>query len=198
VQSDVKAHEFMKHIAKIISSNEHLDITQYRFSVKIFSISRGSKPRKIMNLANDVRTKICITQINNNDNLCCPRAIITSLTYHTNCIFGAKRRIKHIREGRKVQSELALELCKRLGEYNEEGFTLEDIKYVEELLNVEIKVVYAKIFKSIVYSGEEKETKIYLYKNGKHFDVIDSMKAFLGSIYYCNECDKPCNNKNKH
>jgi hypothetical protein len=47
----------MKHIAKIISSNEDLDITQCRFNVKIFSIPRGSKSTKIINLANDIRTK---------------------------------------------------------------------------------------------------------------------------------------------
>jgi len=88
-----------------------------------------------------------------------------------------------------------MEICKRLGDYNEEGFTLEDIKNVEELLNVQIKVICAESFNSIIYSGEEKETKIYLYKNGNHFDVINSMKAFLGSIYYCNKCDKPYNNK---
>ena len=60
----------------------------------------------------------------NNDNLCYPRAIITALTYHTNDIFGSKRNITDIREGRKVQTELAEEFCKRLGDYNEEGFTL--------------------------------------------------------------------------
>jgi len=57
VQSDVKATEFMKHIAKILSSNEHLNNTQCRFNVKIFSIPRGSKATKIMNLANDAKTK---------------------------------------------------------------------------------------------------------------------------------------------
>jgi len=128
VQSYVKANEFMKHIAKILSSNEDLDITQCRFNVKTFSIPRGSKPNKIINLVNDIRTKRCITQIKNNDNLCCPRAIITALTYHTNDIFGTKRNITNIRKGLKVQTELAGELCERLGGYNEEGFTLEDIK----------------------------------------------------------------------
>jgi hypothetical protein len=199
VQSDVKAIEFMKHIAKILSSNEHLNITQGRFNVKIFSIPRGSgKCAKIIHLANDVRTKSCITQIKNNDNLCCPRAIVTALTYHTDDIFGAKRNIKHITEGREIQTKLAQELRKRLGDYNEEGFTLEDIKNVEELLNIQVKVVCAESLNSVIYSGEERETKIYLYKNGNYFDVINSMKAFLGSIYYCTKCDKPYNNKNKH
>jgi len=153
VKSDVKATEFMKHIAKILSSNEHLDITQCRFNVKIFSIPHGSgKCAKIINLVNDVRTKRCITQIKNNDYLCCPRAIVTALTYHTDEILGAKRNIEDIRDGRKVQTELAKELCKRPGDYNEEGFTLEDIKNVEELLNVQIKVVCAESFNSTIYS----------------------------------------------
>jgi transposase-like protein len=130
--------------------------------------------------------------------LCCPRAIITALTYYTDDIFGAKRNIEDIRKVRKVQTELAEELRKRLGDYNEEGFTLEDIKNVEELLNIQVKVVCAERFNSMIYSGEEKETKIYLYKNSNHFDVINRMKSFLGSIYYCCKCDKPYNNKNKH
>ena len=41
--------------------------------------------------------------------------------YHTNNIFSAERNIKHIREGRKIQTESTDELCKRLGNYNEEG-----------------------------------------------------------------------------
>lgn len=84
-------------------------------------------------------------------------------------------------------------MCQRLGSYNEEGFTLEDIKHVEELLDIQIKVVCAENFKAIIYSGEEKEIKIYLYKNRNHFDVINSMKAFLGSGYYCDKCDEPYN-----
>lgn len=92
-------------------------------------------------MSNDIRTKRCIIQIKNKDNLCCPRAIVTALMYHTNNIFIrslTKRNIRHIREGQKIQSELTDELCKRLGNYNEEGFTLEDIKNVEELLTIQI------------------------------------------------------------
>jgi len=51
---------------------------------------------------------------------------------------------------------------------------------------------------TLTYSGKEKEAKIYLYKNGNHFDVINSMQAFLVSCYYCYKCDKPYGNKNKH
>ena len=67
-----------------------------------------------------------------------PRAIITALTYHKNDIFGATSNIKKITDGRKLQPQLANELWQRLGDYNEEGFTLDDFKYVEEQLNIQI------------------------------------------------------------
>ena len=59
-------------------------------------------------------------------------------------------------------------------------------------------MVCAENFNTIIYSGKAKETKIYLYENGNHFDVINSTKAFLGSVYYCDNCDKPYNNKSGH
>ncbi len=74
------------------------------------------------------------------------------------------------------------ELCKKLENYNEESSTLEDIKIFEEMLNVQVKVFGAENFNSIIYCGEEREKKIYLYKNGNHFDVINSMKAFWEAV----------------
>jgi hypothetical protein len=37
-----------------------------------------------------------------------------------------------------------------------------------------------------------------LYTNGNHFDVIKLAKGFYGSCYYCEKCDKPYQNKDKH
>jgi hypothetical protein len=55
-----------------------------------------------------------------------------------------------------------MELCQRLGDYNEEGFTLEDIKNVEELLNNRIKVVSVENFNTIINSGKNKQKFIYI------------------------------------
>lgn len=67
---------------------------------------------------------------------------------------------KLIGQGRRLQGKLATELCKRLGVYNEEdlGVTVEDIRNVESLLGVQIKIVCEENFNSIVYKGEEAET----------------------------------------
>ena len=134
----------------------------------VVHLPRGAGRGKIVNLAKDKRTKKCIVEIRNNDNLCAPRAIVTGLTYHGNTIFGKEYNangIKKIRTGLPLQRDVALELCERLGK-SEEEFTLEDIKQCEELLDVQIKVVCAENFNSIIYKGccGEKENKIYLYK----------------------------------
>ena len=124
---------------------------------------QGSKGSKIINLAEDVRTKRSVIQINNDDNFCCPRAIVTALTYHMDTILGVKldkQKIHNIRIGRKLQKNLAFKLCEALGEYNKEGFTLEDIKRCELILNIQVKIVCAENFNQIIYSGTEKEIQI--------------------------------------
>jgi hypothetical protein len=100
--------------------------------------------------------------------------------------------------GRNLQTTLAQELCNQLGEYNRNYFTLDDIANIERLLNIQIKIVAAECFNSIIYSGLEKDVKVYLYKNGNHFDTINSMTGFYGQSYYCEKCDKPYQNKDGH
>jgi hypothetical protein len=70
--------------------------------------------------------------------------------------------------GRNLQTTLAQELCNQLGEYNRNYFTLDDIANIEKLLNIQIKIVAAECFNCIIYSGLEKDVKVYLYKNGNH------------------------------
>jgi hypothetical protein len=77
---------------------------------------RGATNAKpLLNIAEDSRTKKSVTQIKNKDRLCCPRAVIVGLTYHTNIIFGKEydyNDIKHyIRMGRNLQTTLAQEVC---------------------------------------------------------------------------------------
>ncbi|KAF0717818.1 Uncharacterized protein FWK35_00023825, partial [Aphis craccivora] len=122
--------------------------------------------------------------INNDDNLCCPRAIVVALSTQTNNILGHEldsNKIKQLKIRRKIQKDLTLKLCNILTEYNEEGFTLTDIKNVERTLDIQINVICAENLNNLIYKGDDKQTKIYLYKNGNHFDVIKSAKSFYGS-----------------
>ncbi|KAK7605181.1 hypothetical protein V9T40_007039 [Parthenolecanium corni] len=189
-------------IIQILTSDESVNLTECTFNIHVVNLPRGAKPTKILNLATDVRTKRCIVQIKNNDFLCCPRAIVTALTYHTNVILErelSENEIVSVRKGRKMQEELAHELCSYLGEYPVEGFSLEEIRACEEILDVQIKVVCAENFNSLIYKGQkERDLKIYLYKQGNHFNVITKMSSFLGGVYYCHKCDVSYNTKSHH
>lgn len=188
-------------IDDLLTSNEQIDITETTFQVQLVNIPKGSNGNKIINLSKNIHTKRSIIEIKNDDNLCCPRAIIVALSIQTNNILGHEldtNKIKQLKIGRKIQKDLALELCNMLIEYNEEGFTLEDIRNVELKLDIQINIICAGSLNTIIYKGEDKETKIYLYKNGNHFNVIKSMKGFYGSSYYCEKCDKAYKNKNSH
>ena len=190
-------------ITQILSSDESVNILDCTFRVHIVSIQRGASGAfRVINLVKDKRTKKSVVQIKNNDNLCCPRAIVVGLSYFSNVILGIEltaNKIKQLRIGRNIQTDLAHKLCDMLGNsYNEEGFTLEDIKNCEELLDIQVNVVCSENFNTVIYRGCDKDRKIYLYKQGNHFDLITKMSAFFGSSYFCHKCNKPYNNKNKH
>ena len=57
LNSCVKAINFMNHIARILSSNEFLDITQCKFNIKIFSIPHGTGKSKFINFSTVSKTK---------------------------------------------------------------------------------------------------------------------------------------------
>lgn len=50
----------------------------YSDQVNIKNICGKEKAKEVINLKEDIRTKKCITQINNSDNVCCPHAIVTA------------------------------------------------------------------------------------------------------------------------
>lgn len=203
--------DLCNQLTRILTSNEAISINECDFHVQFIAIPQGQGgSQKIVNLQQDIRTKKCITSISNDDNLCAPRAIITALTYHMPNVFVdlgltskllTGNEITYIRKGRQLQEKLAINLlnvCNIQIPNINSGLTLEDIKKVEKKLDIQINIICAESFNSIIYNGSDKPIKIYLYKNKNHFDVINSMTGLLGSSYYCHNCKKPYNNKNGH
>ncbi|KAK7598318.1 hypothetical protein V9T40_006553 [Parthenolecanium corni] len=189
-------------IMQIVTSDESVVLTECIFTVHVVNMPRGAHSRRMINLKQDKRTKRSILQINNDDNLCAPRAIVTALTYRKNKILDRhlnENDISYIRKGRSLQTDLAIQLCMEIGDFCPEGFTLEDIRSCEEVLNIQIKIICAENFNNLIYKGwKECKTKIYLYKQGNHYDVITKLGSFYGSVYYCEKCDKGYRNKNQH
>lgn len=42
-----------------------------------------------------------------------------------------------------------------------------------------------------MYKGPKKDKRVNLWLHSEHYDVITNLKAFYGSSYYCEHCEKP-------
>ena len=62
----------------------------------------------------------------------------------------------------------------------------------------QIVILSSDHFNAIVYEGPRREKQIYLYHHKNHFDVITSVSSFLGKGYWCLECKRGYDKKERH
>ena len=103
-------------------------------------------------------------------------------------------------KSRNLQKKEALKLHEEAQvEINDYGNDLSDIETFAKHLGIEINIIDAEQFNSIVYTANKgTEVKIYLLKYRNHFDVIKSLTAFYDTSYYCHECKKSYTKRDKH
>ena len=78
------------------------------------------------------------------------------------------------------------------------GHQNETIKTFAKHLGIEINIIDAEQFNSIVYTANKgSEDKVYLLKKN-HFDVIKSSTTFYDTPYYFHECKKAYTKRDKH
>ena len=76
---------------------------------------------------------------------------------------------------------------------------LEEVKQFQRYLSeYQINVVSKDHQNSIIYSGPEKEKKIYLFLHDNHYDVIKSMPAFFARKRYYHPCKKGYDHATDH
>ena len=143
----------------------------------------------------NIVNKKSVIRIKNEDNLCLGRCLVIALA-----IRESNPKLKQIKAGRKIQTTLTLELYNNAGIPQEIG----DISVIEEFekyLDCCISVIDRDAHLNIIYEGDlTKEFKVYLYKQGNHFDFINSNKVagFFGKSFFCNKCNKTYSRKNEH
>ena len=100
----------------------------------------------------------------------------------------------------KLQKKQALKLHEKAQvEINDYGNDLSNIETFAKHLGIEINIIDAEQFNSIIYTANKgSEDKIYLLKRRNHFDVIKSLTAFYDTPYYCHECKKAYTKRDKH
>ena len=147
-----------------------------------------------------ISRKGCIITVKNDDTICLARSIVTA---HAN-LHPEKWTKTQLHDGfnksRKLQKKQALKLHEEAQvETNDYGNDLSDVETFAEHLGIEINIIDAEQFNSIIYtSNNGSEDKIYLLKTRNYFDVIKSLTAFYDSPYYCHECKKAYTKRDKH
>ena len=147
-----------------------------------------------------VSRKGCIITVKNDDTICLARAVVTSLA-NLHSERWSKTQLKNgFNSSRKLQRDQAMKLHEEANvEINDCGNDLSDIEKFAKHLGIEISIIDAEQFNSIIYTANRgSEDKIYLLKNRNHFDVIKSLTAFYDTAYYCHECKKVYTKRDKH
>ncbi|KAF0692764.1 Uncharacterized protein FWK35_00034546 [Aphis craccivora] len=89
--SNISGQKILNTICSILTSDQSVNINETVFSFQVIIMSKGRKPKPSWEYLNlFTKNKRCVTEINNQDELCCPRAILVALSYKTADILGHK------------------------------------------------------------------------------------------------------------
>jgi len=198
MNNDLRAQEIMQQISKMLNSNEQFRLDD-TFSLHISHIrdpGRGSGKQRLRkaSLALDklLDLKKSVIKINNDDELCCARALITM--HHAT-----------IRRGKPAQARKAKALHQAAG-VPEGPCGLDELHtFPRHLTDYQIVVLSLDHNYQIIFKGPPRDKQIVLIKAGEHYHGCNSLSAFLGKSNFCIECEKsyqtddishhPCNGK---
>ena len=197
------AQVLLDQLSKILNSNEqfrlddsfHIEVTHVRDPGR----GSGKNRSKLGSQRIDemLRRKKSVVTINNKDELCCARALVTAQAYHQ---YGAKHNLYlDIRKGRHEQEKRAKALHAE-ARVPEAPCGLEEIALFQIVLSdYQIVVVSVDQDYRITFKGPERDKQLVLIKMEEHYDACTSLSGFFGKVYYCVECEKGfSNNDLKH
>ena len=186
--STLTTDRFMAELERVLQSNEEFVIDESLiFEVTLVDMPEGGTGKRFKHLNTEkfLKDKKCIIRIQNNDELCCARAIITAKAQ-----LDKHQKWESIRKCYEPQGQLAKQLHSEASVPLKEC-GVEEIKQFQEVLpGYQINVVSKEHFHGIIYSSLESDKKIYLFYHDNHNDVITSMTAFLSRNYYCTNAKK--------
>ena len=132
-----------------------------------------------------ISRKSCITTVKNDDTTCLVRSIVTAMANLHPERWSKTQLHDGFNKSRKLQKKQGLKLHEEAQvEINDYGNDLSDIETFAKHLGIEINIIDAEQFDSIVYTvNKGHEDKIYLLKRRNHFDLIKSLTALYDTPY---------------
>ena len=206
LQRTVRIDELLAKLAGKLNSNESFNPRE-GFNVDVVIVAmpgRGSgrgKNRKVGQQCLDRvnKKKKCIIAINNNDELCCARAIITMQAFcHRQEGVDGHRNWENTKRGLPIQQQLARELHEKAG-VPEGPCDIPQLQQFQQALGPQYQlVVMTRMYPFLlIFIGPDAPNMIRLLKSNEHFDGCTSFPAFLDRSYYCLECQRGFNTNDK-
>ena len=204
----------LERLENVLQSMEELKLDeafQIKFGIVEMPAGGGGKRTKVTNLNkgsfnNSLLKKRSVIQLPYDDKeyLCCARSLVIckahkeglppnewkSLIHKKNHMSSSPGFLRQ--QAKQLQAAAGLPIGYKV--------TLSDLCKFENVMDAQIIVLGAEVGSEIIYSGEERSTKYFLFLEleAEHYSPILKPAAFLGGSYYCEKCMKPYTNKNKH
>ncbi|XP_078355818.1 uncharacterized protein LOC144640593 [Oculina patagonica] len=202
LRGGTRVDNMLEQMSKMLNSNENFEVDdsfQLSFT-HVRAPPRGSgQKRKLKpghsNHKTFKRIKQCVIEINNEDNLCCARAIVTAkanVDDHPNW--------RGFQRGRNIQKEQALLLHYEAGvPFGPCGYEeLTKFALAPSLLEYQLLLVDATRGYSVRSFGPPQEKQLVLLYDVEHYDVITSLPGYFGSSYFCARCFQPYPIEGRH
>ena len=147
----------------------------------------------------DSKNKRSIIRIENQDQLCCARALVTMRAHCRRNDPGCMPMSdwNALRQGQPRQEKKARELHQAAG-VPEGPCGLPELEAFQKYLapNYQLKVISRQKPFFIIFRGPEAPNIIRLLKSGDHFEGCTSFKGFTNRSYWCDLCDKGYDHNN--
>ncbi len=195
-QNTTQAQELLEQISNMLNSNENFNMDD-SFSLNISHIQdpgRGGDNRNLKPglapIEEILEKKHCVLKIQNMDELCCARALVT---LKARVDYGVQHwYYKNLIKGFPIQGKAAKELHQQAGV--EEGpCGLKEIESFQRHLNqYQIVVVSVQHGYQIIFKGPQQtdDKRLVLIKHHEHYHACTSLGGFFGKSYYCTKCEK--------
>ena len=193
--------ELLQKLAAKLNSNESFNPSE-GFSVEVVFVKMPGKGKGRQKnnpgqrcLDRENKRKKCIIPIENTDELCCARAIVTMRAHcHRNEGMDEFRKWDNLKRGYPVQQREAQELHRQAG-VPEGSCGLPELKQFQQALGPSYQLLVMIRMKPffLCFHGPPAPNQILLLKSNYHYDGCTSFSAFRNHSYYCIECERAYN-----
>ena len=206
ISRTARLDEMLHKLAGKLNSNESFNPDR-GFNVDVVIVrmpdrgtGRGNKHNAGQQCLDRVnKKKKCIITINNHDDLCCARAIVTMRAHcHKNDGVDGHSNWEKTKRGLPVQEKKARELHQQAG-VPEGPCGLEQLQQSQEVLGPSYQLLVMTRLKPffLIFKGPTAPHQIRLLKSNNHYDGCTSFPAFVNKSYYCVDCEKGFNTNDR-